>query len=79
MISKNEMINKIFVIIISIIVLIILILEIIYGESKSINFFNNTNNEFLLRLLTKIFKNQSIMFPVNFENNIIDKHLISNN
>jgi len=79
MISNNEIINKIFVIIISIILLIILILEIIYGESKSINFFNNTTNELLLRLLPKNFKNQSIIFPVNFENNVIQKHLISNN
>ncbi len=30
-----------------------LILEIIYGESKSINFFNNTANEFLFRLKKK--------------------------
>ena len=79
MISNNEIINKIFVIIISMIILIILILEIIYGESKSINFFNNTTNEFLLRLLPKIFKNQSINFPINFENNQnnIQKQLIS--
>ena len=79
MISNNEIINKIFVIIISIIILIILILEIIYGESKSVNFFNITTNELLLRLLPKIFKNQLIIFPVNFENNIIQKHLISSN
>jgi uncharacterized membrane protein len=66
MISNNEIINKIFVIIISKIILIILILEIIYGESKSVNFFNIKTNELLLRLLPKIFKNQSIIFPGNF-------------
>jgi len=53
MISNNEITNEIFVIIISIIIFEKLILEIIYGESKSINFFNNTANEFLFRLKKK--------------------------
>ena len=57
--------DKCLYIILLLLMLVVLILEIIYGETKSVNSWNKTSDDKILKLLLHLLKNKTIEIPLN--------------